>query len=200
MVNIIALEGIIGCGKSTVIRRLVSNGYVAYSEPISDWSLLEDFYKDQKTYASVLQMQILCSYHKLYKTITETYSPETTVIMERGPWTSRHVFGEMHYECGNMSTEEYEFYKSSYDKLAFMPVGFIYMKMDPYQAYSRCVARNRESERNIKIDYLRELSFKYDLAMSSVGDVCTHVNSAGSEFDVYDAVVKSVGQILNYIE
>lgn len=192
MVNIISLEGLIGCGKSTVIEQLKNSGYNAYTEPISDWSLLRHFYKDQRKYAGPMQMQILCSYHKLYENICARYlDPDCTVIIERSPWTSRHIFADMQRSIGNISDVEMSIYESYYDKIAFKPNGFIYMRTDPARAYDRYIFRNRESEDGLNFEYMNTLSETHDRVMSSL-DNCTVVDANVEKYEIYDAVVDAI--------
>lgn len=207
MVTVISIDGLIGCGKSTVIEQLSRNGYTAYPEPVSDWSLLEQFYQDQTRYAGALQMQILCSYHKLYKNIIadavavdpSSRAENKVVVVERSPWSSRYVFNEMQYERGNLTRAERDVYELYHDKLSFTPDGVVYMKVDTGIAYSRCVARSRPSEKKLNIEYLHALSDKYDKAVAALESTkrvtVVNVRAHDNQSTVYDAVVSAIENI-----
>ena len=81
MVYTIAIDGIIGCGKSSLISELARD-FTCFPEPIHEWSLLSDFYNQMSTYAAPFQFQVLFSFHKMFsafknvndKIIIERYS------------------------------------------------------------------------------------------------------------------------------
>ena len=61
-----SIDGIIGAGKSTVLKLLRQNN-ICLEEPVADWGeLLENFYEDINRYAYPFQLQVLLSQKKQY--------------------------------------------------------------------------------------------------------------------------------------
>ncbi|AHL67605.1 thymidine kinase [Chloriridovirus anopheles1] len=158
MVYVVTIDGIIGCGKSSLIAQL-SEDFTCFQEPVHEWSLLQNFYEDMKTYSAPFQYQVLFSYHKLYSTFKNV---KDKVILERCPWSSRYIFTEMLVENKFVSQDEYDMYTKFYDKIAFATDLYIYLKVDTDVAYNRILQRDRAAERSLRLDYLQQLNAKYD--------------------------------------
>lgn len=157
-IELISVEGIIGSGKSTVISRLKSDGLCAFEEPVQDWTLLEDYYRQPTKYGSPLQFQILLSYHKIFQTI-KSYGPGSVVYMERGPWAIKNIFNPEIALPNEVTTV----INNIHETLNFPePDLFIYLKVDPATAYRRTIRRGRNSERTITLDYFEALYRKYE--------------------------------------
>lgn len=167
MVYTVCIDGIIGCGKSSLITQL-KDDFTCFQEPIEDWSLLQNFYDDMPTYAAPFQFQVLFSFHKLYSTFKNI---KDTVIMERCPWSSNNIFTKMLVDAGHIKPLEYEIYSSFYKKTAFTTDLFIYLKVDTDVAYQRILHRDRAAERSLKLDYLQLLNNKYNTEISTLKNV-----------------------------
>lgn len=195
MVYIVSIEGVIGCGKSTVIDKLKIDGYNSFFEPIDDWSLLRGFYENPRCYAAPLQMQILMSYHKMF---VNTVSRYPFVIIERSPWSSRYVFNKMHTRCGNISEADKLMYEKWYDMLSFEPDHVIYLKTETFRAKERYELRNRSSESSMSPTYIDELNDMYEEAINNSIDGTTElsvVNANRSADDVYRDVKAIIEKI-----
>jgi deoxyadenosine/deoxycytidine kinase len=166
MVYTVVIDGIIGCGKSSLIKQL--NDFTCFEEPVHEWSLLPDFYTNMPKYAACFQYQVLFSYHKLYSTFKNV---NDTVILERCPWTSKHIFAEMLVDKNLISSDEYNVYSSFYDKVAFPTDIYIYLKVDPMLAYQRILSRDRPAEKLLQFEYLQQLDQKYEKAFSNLNNV-----------------------------
>lgn len=158
MVYVITIDGIIGSGKSSLIAQL-SNDFTCFQEPVHEWSLLQNFYEDMTTYSAPFQYQVLFSYHKLYSTFKNV---KDKIILERCPWSSRHIFTEMLVESDYISQDEYNLYIKFFDKIAFQTDMYIYLKVDTDVAYNRILQRDRAAERSLKFEYLQQLNDKYN--------------------------------------
>ena len=93
---IICIDGIIGAGKSSLIRKL-KNNFTCFEEPVQKWSLLLNLYSDMERYAIPFQFQVLFSQYDqylLFKNINDL------IIVERCPWTSKNVFAQMYIDNG----------------------------------------------------------------------------------------------------
>lgn len=195
MVYLISIEGVIGCGKSTVIDMLNNDGYKSFPEPINDWTLLSKFYENPSLYAGPIQMQILFSYNKMFH---NTLSKHPLAIIERSPWSSRYVFAEMHTRNGNISESQQLLYESYYDLVSFKPDYIIYLETSSKIAYDRYLMRNRSSEADMSTTYIKELNEMYDEAIKNTSiDIELSIVDANRSIDyVYHNVKNIIDTIL----
>jgi len=103
---IVCIDGIIGAGKSTLIRKL-KNKFTCFEEPIKKWSLLPKLHSDMERYVVPFQFQVLFSQYDQYLSFKNITDP---VIVERCPWTSKNVSVQMYMDNGwfdRASTETY---------------------------------------------------------------------------------------------
>jgi len=190
MVYTICIDGIIGCGKSSLIN-LLSENFTCFQEPVHEWSLLQNFYEDMVTYAAPFQFQVLFSYHKLYSTFKNV---NDIVLLERCPWSSKNIFTKMLVDNGHINLNQYNLYCDFYKKLAFTTNMYIYLKVDTNIAYQRILNRDRAAERSLKLEYLENLNIKYNYAFENLENVYV-VDANRSIQDVKNNVI----QILNNI-
>ena len=83
--TIICIDGIIGAGKSSLIRKL-KNNFTCFEEPVEKWSLLPDLYADMKRFAIPFQFQVLFSQYDQYMSFKNI---NDMIIVERCPQTSK---------------------------------------------------------------------------------------------------------------
>ena len=55
----IVIEGVVGVGKSSLMRIIAENDYEAFEEPVVDNPILDKFYYDRERYAFPLQVFFL---------------------------------------------------------------------------------------------------------------------------------------------
>jgi deoxyadenosine/deoxycytidine kinase len=190
MVYIVSIDGIIGCGKSSLITQL-GELFTCFQEPVHEWSLLQNFYDDMPRYAAPFQFQVLFSFHKLYSTFKNV---NDKVILERSPWSSKNIFTDMLVNTGHIQTNEYNLYCNFYNKLAFTTDMHIYLKVDTGIAYKRILNRNRASERSLKLEYLDALNDKYNDAIKSLENV--HIIDANKSLqEVKNDVIRLLNKI-----
>lgn len=185
MVNVIAIDGVIGAGKSALISQL-KNDFICFEEPVKEWSLLQDFYNDMNGFAAPFQFQVLLSFHKLYSTFK---SSKEKVIIERCPWTSKNIFTDLLVQKGHISQEEYQIYCRFYDKVVYPINMFIYLKVDTDVAYQRILKRNREGEQNITREYVEILNNRYEETFKTLNNVSV-VDANQPQEDVTKKVVQ----------
>jgi deoxyadenosine/deoxycytidine kinase len=161
------IEGNIGSGKSTILKKLdkMSNVEVV-QEPVDKWieikdndgkNLLQHFYENMNRYSYMFQTMV-------FKTRIEALSkPQEKEIRfsERSIWTDRYVFGKMCLEDGKMNSIETSCYKYWFEFLEEQfkpkPDGIIYIKCSPEKCLKRIEKRGREEESKIPIEYLNTL-------------------------------------------
>ena len=185
MVYTIAIDGIIGCGKSSLISELARD-FTCFPEPIHEWSLLSDFYNQMSIYAAPFQFQVLFSFHKMFSAFKNV---NDKIIIERCPWSSKNIFTSMLVEEEYISEEEHRMYLDFYDRLGFNVDMHIYLKVDPTIAYQRIMQRDRAAERTLQFGYLKALYNKYEEQISQLENVYI-VDAYRSLDEVKASVVK----------
>ena len=170
MALILSLEGNIGSGKSTFIKKLngtleplLNKKVILLQEPVDIWgtfkdkngeTILEKFYKDQNKYAFSFQMMAYISRLELLnKTIKE--NPNKIIICERSIWTDKHVFAQMLADDNKIEEINFIIYNKWFDNLSnnIKLDGVIYLKTSPETCKHRIGIRNRKGE-DISLEYL----------------------------------------------
>jgi deoxyadenosine/deoxycytidine kinase len=167
---LIWVEGIIGAGKTTVVKALADKiGYRALYEPVETNHYLAPFYDDPKRWAFPMQMDLL------YK----RYAMQQLAAFEAmgaggypGAILDR-VFAGLHHAAGNFSDLEWNTYRTAYSALlgaVVQPSVLIYLDVPPDVALFRIQKRNRGAEHAMTIEYLQALHRGYELLMQEIGD------------------------------
>jgi deoxyadenosine/deoxycytidine kinase len=166
------LEGNIGAGKSTFLTMLsahVKSIKVAL-EPMHNWqnkiygqSLLANFYQDPKRWAYTLE--ILAMVCRVREHMVE--QKQTSLkITERSIYSGHYCFAKNDYENGFMSDVEWQAYNAWFEFLipgkCEPPKGFIYLHVDPAISYERIKKRNRLTEKQISLAYLKQIHAKHE--------------------------------------
>lgn len=150
----IAIEGSISSGKSTMIRGLCKHLQCqAYLEPVRSWSTqLESFYKDPKRFGLSLQLKVLISFLRAGK--------NDSALVERSPLSSRYIFGRLLHDDGLLTGTEMDTYESVYDALdplLIQPTACIYVYSEPSDCFRRAAKGGRLEEASLTEQYLRKL-------------------------------------------
>ena len=182
---IISIDGNIGSGKSTLLNIMKEqlNQYEYIDEPINDWTNIGDdngnilsyFYKNKNRWSYTFQnyafltrsKRLLAVNNKAMKMslYDRIFNPSKMIIFtERSTMTDKYVFADMLYKNGNMSEIEWKMYNEWYtlfnESLHIDHV--IYLKTDPDKSLERVNKRARSEEKEIKLDYLKELHDKHE--------------------------------------
>lgn len=154
----LVLDGNIGCGKSSVIKKIIESNCIelpVFNEPLNDWNQWMDlFYSDMSKYSFGFQMRVLKSY------LDKKDIPNG--IFERSPLSCQRVFGELLFEDKLMSQLEWNLTEEFNNDFGWTPDLVIYLKCDPTTCYNRIHQRNRDSEQTISLEYLQRLNSKYE--------------------------------------
>lgn len=177
--RIIALEGNIGCGKSSALAAL-SRDYETRPEPVAQWApWLEKFYAKDRGASLGLQLQVLASFHDV-QTQTQTQRPcPELVVVERSPQTGKEIFTALMGDKGLLDAHELALYDQLYDKLAWSPTERIYLRCSPELALKRVQVRNRDHEEAVDLAYLTELHRKHEALYAD----SAHVIDASQSLD-----------------
>jgi len=155
----IAIEGLIGVGKSTVLD-ILRNEYKLHvePEPLNAWTLLPQFYEDQPREAFAFELQVLCSYcHTAFA---------DNAIIERSPDTARHVFVPMLYRDKCLTDQQFHLLHDVADRMPSLKSAdaFVYLRAPVHVCIQRLAWRNRGNEAHTVTDsYLQRLSDAYDV-------------------------------------
>lgn len=168
---LITIEGNIGSGKSTLVKKLrekFSNEWNFLDEPVDEWlelkdehgkSLIELFYSDKKRYSYTFQNY---AYITRIRKLMETSSYNTN-ITERCVLTDKHVFAKMLVDDGYMNQMEQKMYNDWFGlfKQHTNVDLVVYIQTTPEECKRRIEHRNRKGE-TIELEYLERLNEYHD--------------------------------------
>lgn len=154
---IIVIDGMIGSGKSTLIKKL-SKDYQCFEEPVHKWTFLKHFYEDKKKFAFPFQVQVLFSFFDIYEKIKNS---KDVIIIERSPSVSKNIFFDLLVEENLITENERLVYNELYQKFNFKESYRILLDCDIETSTKRIKNRDRLEETSITKDYIEKLSSKY---------------------------------------
>jgi deoxyguanosine kinase len=157
----IAIEGVIGVGKTT-LARLLQNTFDAeiLLEVFEENPFLSDFYSDRERYAFQTQIFFLLSrYHQQRRTVNEMIS------------TGRNLFADYTFAKDalfariNLKGDELDMYYKVHEALAEKiekPDLLVYLQASTDTLMQRIALRDRSYERQMERAYIDELNHAYD--------------------------------------
>ncbi len=157
--NMIVIEGVVGVGKSSLMRYIKELGYEAFEEPVVDNPILPKFYYDRKRYSFPLQIFFL---NKRFKHIKEAAQQEFSVL-DRSIYGDA-IFAKMLHYNGEMEGEEYEIYEELLENMlqhVQPPKLMIYLEVSVDEAMRRIQKRGFEYEQIVERDYWQRLNDEY---------------------------------------
>ena len=161
----IAIEGVIGVGKTTLARLLQPAFDAALLlEVFEENPFLSDFYADRARYAFQTQVFFLLSrYHQQRRAVGE-------LLAEKGRLFSDYTFEkDALFARINLSGDELEMYYRVHDALAekiIRPDLILYLRASTDTLMARIAFRDRPYERNMERDYIHQLNLTYDAFFS----------------------------------
>jgi deoxyguanosine kinase len=157
----IAIEGVIGVGKTT-LARMLQEPFKAelLLEVFEENPFLSQFYADRQRYAFQTQIFFLLSrYHQQRRSISELVARGENVV-------SDYTFEKDALFAGiNLIGDELEMYFRVHEALAEKiqaPDLIVYLRASTDLLMKRITQRNRSYERNMDRDYIDELNQAYD--------------------------------------
>lgn len=170
---LISIEGNIGSGKSTILRKLKETfpEWTFVDEPVDVWlnlknndgeSLLEVFYKDKKRWSYTFQnVALLHRFQKLKHAIeSRDTTKKNVIVMERSIFTDKMIFTMMLRDSGFIDSLEWKVYQDWFNYIdSIMPHmdGYVYINTTPEKCLERIATRHREGESIIPLSYLQDL-------------------------------------------
>mgnify|MGYP001483645435 CR=1 FL=1 len=174
---IIAIEGNIGTGKSTLVKILKEEfskfkNFIFVQEPVNQWlkltdekgvNILDNFYKDKIRWGYSFQMNAFIT---RVKSIYNLNRDDNIIIVERSIYSDRNVFARLLKESNYINKLEWELYDQWYNWLSshfnIMPDKFIYLEALPKTSYDRMRLRSRNEEEIVPLDYITKVYEKHN--------------------------------------
>jgi len=157
----VAIEGVIGVGKTT-LARLLQPAFDAeiILEVFEENPFLSDFYSDRERYAFQTQIFFLLSrYHQQRRTITDLVTTGKNVIAD-------YTFAkDSLFACINIKGDELDMYYKVHEALAEKiqkPDLLVYLQATTDTLMQRIALRDRPYERQMERAYIHELNLAYD--------------------------------------
>ena len=157
----VAIEGVIGVGKTT-LARLLQSAFEAeiLLEVFEENPFLSDFYSDRARYAFQTQIFFLLSrYHQQRRGVTEVVATGKNLLSDY-TFAKDALFARI-----NLQGDELEMYRRVHEALAEkipLPDLLVYLRADTDVLMQRIALRDRTYERNMERGYIDELNHAYD--------------------------------------
>lgn len=157
----IAIEGVIGVGKTTLARLLQPAFQSALLlEVFEENPFLSDFYADRERYAFQTQIFFLLSrYHQQRRTVQEVLASGVSLISDY-TFEKDSLFARI-----NLHGDELEMYYRVHEALAEKippPDLIVYLRASPGVLMQRIASRDRSYERNMEFEYIAQLHGAYE--------------------------------------
>lgn len=157
----VAIEGVIGVGKTTLARLLQPAFQSALVlEVFEENPFLSDFYSDRQRYAFQTQIFFLLSrYYQQRRSVPEILKRGESLITDY-TFAKDALFARI-----NLVGDELDMYYRVHDALAEkipLPSLIVYMRADSDVLMQRIASRDRPYERNMEREYINQLNQAYD--------------------------------------
>jgi deoxyguanosine kinase len=157
----IAIEGVIGVGKTTLARLLQPTFQAGLLlEVFEENPFLSDFYADRQRYAFQTQIFFLLSrYHQQRRTVSELLEQNSSLVADY-TFEKDALFARI-----NLTGDELDMYNRVHEALAekiVAPDLIVYLRADTDVLMQRIAMRDRPYERNMQPDYIDELNQAYE--------------------------------------
>ncbi|HCC79269.1 MAG: hypothetical protein A2X25_15580 [Chloroflexi bacterium GWB2_49_20] len=157
----IAIEGVIGVGKTT-LARLLAPGFQSdlLLEVFEENPFLSDFYGDRQRYAFQTQIFFLLSrYHQQRRSVPGLLEQGKSLISDY-TFAKDSLFARI-----NLLGDELDMYNRVHEALAekiLLPDLLVYLRADTSVLMQRIALRDRSYERNMDGDYIHQLNQAYE--------------------------------------
>jgi deoxyguanosine kinase len=157
----IAIEGVIGVGKTT-LARLLQPAFEAdlLLEVFEENPFLSGFYSDRARYAFQTQIFFLLSRYQQQRRGVTTILEAGKSLLSDYTFAKDSLFARI-----NLKGDELDMYKRVHQALAekiSMPDLLVYLRADTDVLMQRIALRDRSYERNIERSYIDELNWAYE--------------------------------------
>ena len=173
--KIICIEGNIGTGKTTFVKRMKEyfknrDDVMFLEEPVDLWmacrdnegNILDHYYKDQQSYGFKFQMLAYISRLSILKRAIET-GKYKYIVSERSLHTDKNIFCKMLHDSGKIDDIGFQIYNMWFDEFYDYSKNciYVYLRADPETSFKRVEKRARPGE-TIPLEYLKECHRYHD--------------------------------------
>ncbi|MBR7067112.1 MAG: deoxynucleoside kinase [Bacteroidales bacterium] len=163
----VAIAGNIGSGKTTLTGLLAKHyNWDPQYEDVDYNPYLNDFYEDMQRWSFNLQVYFLNS---RFKQILDIRDSGRDVVQDRTIYEDANIFAPNLHTMGLMSTRDFDNYKQLFElmtRLITPPDLLIYLRASVPTLVRQIQQRDRDYERNIRLDYLQHLNERYEAWIS----------------------------------
>ncbi len=157
----IAIEGVIGVGKTSLARLLQpSHDAGLLLEVFEENPFLSNFYQDRERYAFQTQMFFLLSrYYQQRRSVPDMLSGQRSLLSDY-TFDKDALFARI-----NLAGDELEMYYKLHEALAEKiptPDLIVYLRANTHTLMQRITTRDRSYERSMERDYIDTLNHAYD--------------------------------------
>jgi deoxyadenosine/deoxycytidine kinase len=162
LIRYVAIEGVIGVGKTSLVHRLHSHrGGARFLEAFEENPFLTGgFYSDIERYAFDTEMFFLLSRFRQQREIAAALDEPEGAVLADYLFAKNRVFAEI-----TLSGRDYAIWRRLYESLepeARTPDLVVYLKAGTPVLLDQIRTRNRPFERDLSLDYLTRLNDAYD--------------------------------------
>lgn len=189
--SFIAIEGLIGAGKTTAARHVAAAlGVDPVLERVESHPFIEAFYADGLVHALELELAfILMRWHDIRRagasqTVVADFSPFKDIVFSQMLLSDRADLDLVHRTYAELWTKERQ------------PNLVVYLEVTPEVALERIAERDRPFERGIDLSYLTRLDQAYRQNAERLGEHVAHVqiDAEDSEHDVTENILAVIEQ------
>ncbi len=163
----IAIEGIIGVGKTTLARKVAELclGKLVY-ELFEDNPFLSDFYSGARADIYEMELHFLRTRQQQLREISNIAISSDTPVVSDFSLDKSLIFASINLPDNRLSDFKKEFYRVR-SQLA-EPRLKVYIKANPELSYLNIMRRGRSIEKNVKMDYILKLHDAYEEHFQSI--------------------------------
>ena len=159
----IGIAGNIGCGKTTLTRKLAEHyGWTPKFESVTYNPSLEDYYKDIPRWSYNLETYFLA---QRFRDVLEIARSEDVIIQDRTLFEGVEIFVANNHALGNLSDRDYDTYMQLFHLMMSMvnpPDLLIYLRCSVPHLVAQIQKRGRDYEQTMSLEYLTGLNERYE--------------------------------------
>jgi deoxyadenosine kinase len=210
----IGVSALIGAGKSTFTSQLAKHlGIQEIQEPVIENPYLPEFYaaiteflaaksdEDTKRFAIAQKRMHHVAFAMQVFLLNERFRQHQSMVWSSGSSVQDRtiyedpIFAKMLYESGMMAELDYTTYKGLFrNMMNFLhrPDVILILDVDPEVAKQRVIARGRECEKDLSVEYLRDLKAGYEDWISDINGRIPIIRIDWNTFQTPEAIVKLI--------
>ena len=165
----IAIEGLIGAGKTTLARKLSERFHARLVlEEFEDNPFLPRFYAEKERYAFSVELSFLAQRYHQFKKVAEQELFDTMTISDH------YISKSLIFAQANLEADEYKLFSELYNiMLSSLPKPqlLVYLHLEAEELLKRISQRGRDYEKAITAEYLTQLQKSYFEHLTQLIDV-----------------------------